>query len=1426
MDANGAYNGCDKRSAMMRLIGLDAGSVSVKCVVIDEGGAILDQRYERHKGRPIQAAAAMLNELLAAHPEALLSCTGQAGKAVAGVLGAPHINELTAHAASTKRLFPEVNTIFEMGGEDSKLILLDGDAVKDFSMNSVCAAGTGSFLDQQAERMRLSIEEFSESALKSGKPPRIAGRCSVFAKSDMIHLQQIATPIEDIVNGLCFAVARNFQGAIVRNKPLTPKVAFMGGVALNQGVVRAFKEVFGLDELIIPEPPTVMGAYGAALKALDLGVATAIPDEALEEAAKPRAFSALGWTPLVGEEDDFLARHMRGDDPVTADLRSRVEASGEAVPAWLGIDIGSISTCLAVIDESGELLAKEYIRTASRPIEAVMKGFRRMQGKLGELVDVKGVGTTGSGRYMIADFIKADVVKNEITAQARGAAFIDPSVDTIFEIGGQDSKYIRMDNGVIVDFEMNKACAAGTGSFLEEQAEKLSVSVKGEFADKALSSNSPCRLGERCTVFMENSLSTNMHQGALKRDLLGGLAYSIVENYINRVVNGRPIGKNIFFQGGTAFNKAVVAAFEKFLDKKITVPPHHDNTGAIGMALIARDYTQAHPEAPTQFAGFVGADRSYSLKSFECKGCDNLCEINRVSVEGEKDKLFYGGRCEKYDIRRRKTNPVPDLFGFRAEMLDKAHKAHEDAFIARGATARRGVIGVPRIFFMHDMLPYYATLLWNLGFEVQVSPWTNQALVSLGVRDTLADSCFPIKAALGHIKSLLKQGVDRLFIPSFINMIPPEDPYEFGHACPLTQSFPYQARAAYPSADVVAPVVKLKSGPEFNLKELHKALKGYGVSKDEIRVAMGKAQRAQDLFAAALKDKGREALAMDEFRKLIVVGRGYNAFDMGMNLEIPKKLATLNVMAIPQDFLPEESIYNDWPELYWRSGQRIIKAARYIRKNPELNAVYIGNFSCGPDAFIFKYFERELGGKPYLHIEIDEHSADAGVVTRCEAFLDSLDMQDEKRLLDGGETATAAKIDRPKRIIFHTPGNKPRKIYIHRMCDPAHAVQAAFLGCGVEAEVMPETTPEALTLGRKFVSGKECYPFALTMGNMLAKAQSSEFERDRSAFLMFSGVGPCRFGQYNVLQRMLLDKAGFPDVPIVSPQQDADFYAELGLIGSDFTRKSWEGVIAYDLLIRLLNETRPYELTPGLSDELYNHWSKRLFDLMAGSKAALVRDGRLQAFLAEARRDFEAVPRSNEEKPFIGVVGEIYVRSNEFANEDLVRQIENLGGEAWLAPMDEWVFYTNWFGLEDAISKRQIKNAARIWLTNRVQQNIVAKLEKEMEGYLKTIHDPHTGVILKNAAPYVHQSFRGESILSVGKVVDMVKRGVHGIVNAMPFGCMPGTVVTSLLRRLSDEFDIPVVSIPYDGTQSPTTALHLEAFMEQARRRMRGKATV
>jgi predicted CoA-substrate-specific enzyme activase len=1390
-------------------LGLDVGSVSVDLAVLDAKGEVLESKYVRHRGHPNRAAAEAIREVLERYPAGeigLVAATGTAGDAVAHHLNGVMVNEVIAQAVATGRLCPDVRTVIDIGGEDSKLVVLRRDeatgraGVADFAMNTMCAAGTGSFLDQQASRLGLSIEEFGKLALESEHPPRVAGRCSVFAKSDMIHLQQRATPTKDIVAGLCFALVRNFRSTVGSAAELKPPVSFQGGVAANPGIVRAMQRVLELkeDELIIPEHFYAMGAIGAALYAreTDQQPTPKLSPEAIDTlGAFEAATSRVTLPPLETAKSTIGVGEVHRPDP---------PADGSRIPAYLGVDVGSISTNVVVTDAEGRVLSKRYLMTAGQPIEAVRTGLREVGEEVADLVEIRGACTTGSGRYLIADFIGADVVRNEITAQARGATFIDPEVDTIFEIGGQDSKYIQLEHGAVVDFEMNKVCAAGTGSFLEEQAERLGISIKGEFGELALSAKSPLNLGERCTVFMETELLRHQQAGANTADLASGLAYSIVYNYLNRVVAPKPIGKRIFFQGGTAFNRAVVAAFEQVTGQPITVPPHHEVTGALGCALIAREHDIG--EGST-FKGFDLADRTYEVTSFECKRCPNRCEINRVVVEGE-EPLFYGDRCERFQTRKSAlAEGIPDLMAEREHALTHSYEP------AGPPPPGAPKVGVPRALIYHEIWPLWHAFLSELGFEIVLSDPTNKEIIHEGAEASVAETCFPMKVALGHLLNLLKKDIRYVWMPSVINL-PKDDPrLTDSFVCPYVQSFAYTAKSAVDFAahgvEPLTPVVYLGVDPTRGDNSLLHLGQRFGKSAREVRAAIRKGLEAQARFSRTMEERGKEVLASlpEGARAIVIVSRSYNGCDEGANLQIPKKLRNMGVWAIPADMLPLDryKLPEEYANMYWHYGRKILQAAECIINDGRLHSLYLTNFGCGPDSFLNKFYKERLGRRPCLTIEVDEHSADAGMITRCEAFLDSL------------AAAEKRQFGQP-RIPTVNWDLKGRTILIPNMSGHAYALAAAFEACGQSAEVLPEPEDETLYWGRQFTSGKECFPCAVTTGDMVKIVKRPDFDRNKVAFFMGGSGGPCRFGQYNTLQRMVLDELGYEDVPIFAPNQAAGFYNDIGLVGQKLLRIGWVGVVAADIIEKAWRELKPYEVEPGSARQAY--WES-LQDICE----VLKRDGDPLPAMRRARERFDRVKIDRSEpKPIIGLVGEFYIRANAFSNQTLIEKLEDLGAEVWAAPVYEWFLYRNFRRSMRARLDRSWGLLVKNELKDRVMKRDEHRLLEPFIGLLRNAHELPTTEVLGYAADYVHHSFEGEAIMTVGKAIDFARKGLAGVVAVMPFTCMPGTISNAIMKRVrQDEDGVPFLNMVYDGLEQATAATRLEAFVHQARDYMERK---
>lgn len=982
-------------------LGIDVGSTTVKLVVLDEERSLLTQRCVRANGRPretVLAVSRVLDDRFPGIPILTVGLSGSGGGPVAKLIGGLHVNELVAQTRSVGIHYPQVRTIIELGGQDSKFLSVRWDeasgqmVLADFAMNALCAAGTGSFLDQQAERLGISIDQdFARIALESTNPARIAGRCTVFAKSDMIHQQQQGTPLCDILAGLCLALARNFRSVIARGKPFTPPILFQGGVSHNGAVARAFEEVLGLGrgQLLIPELPDHMAALGTAYVAMDEARAGRLYEF--------HGFGALEESVRSGEHDDRTLPMLPARPPRRPPATAYLPAPGEdPLPVYVGVDVGSISTNVVLIDDQNRVVARRYLPTAGRPIEAARQGLQEVGEVVGDRVRAVAVGATGSGRHLTGHYVGADVVRNEITAQARAAAALDPDVDTVLEIGGQDSKFIRLQNGAVVDFAMNNACAAGTGSFLEEQADRLKISIQGDFARLGLSAPTPACLGERCTVFMESDLVHHQQRGVAIPDLTAGLAYSIAENYLNRVVNPRPMGKRIFFQGGVAGNDAVAAAFEAILGREVRVPPQHDVTGAIGAAILAREEAARHPELPTRFRGFDARDRRYESETFVCKACPNLCEVKRIVVEDEPP-IFYGARCDKFEEAGRGPGSlereIPDLFAERAELVLGGYQDPGPR------TSDRLRVGIPRSLVFHELFPFWRAFFEALDMDVVLSEETNPPVVAMTQQYSAADTCFPVRLVFGHVLDLVKRDVDFVFLPSIVDREDAMPGQSHNHYCPLIAASPHMVTAHIDIESMGPRVLKVPfhmGRPKAWPRETRALARQLGVPARRALDAARAGWAALEGFKSALRERGEEILArLDRTRPAaVLVGRVYNTCDAGVCQDLPRKLRRLGVLPIPMDYLPVADIdlTDAHQDMYWRSGQRILGAGKVIRGDDRLQAIYLTNFACGPDSFVISYFRRVMGEKPFLELEVDDHTAEAGIVTRCEAFFDSLNL--------------------------------------------------------------------------------------------------------------------------------------------------------------------------------------------------------------------------------------------------------------------------------------------------------------------------------------------------------------------------------------------------------------------------------------------------
>jgi predicted CoA-substrate-specific enzyme activase len=996
-------------------IGVDAGSVSVNATVLNEKGELIfEYPYTRHFGGVNNSVFEIMHDLydrLGFGNIRSVAFTGSHGRIISERLGGFYEFESIAQILGAVYLLPSVRSIIAMGGQDTALFILSHHEgrweLDDFNTNSPCASGTGSFIDQQAERLASSIygkdfnvsdahinkilEDFISLGLKSNSPARVACRCTVFTKSDMIHLQNKGEKLEDIIAGLHEGNASNYLSNIVSNRAVPHPIMFIGGLTLNSLQVKAFQDHF--PELIVPDHPTSVGSLGVALQAREQGITTKPNIEAIKSITEKGAFSFLSAPKLELMKTDF-----QQDNEVKT-----LPTQGKKISVFLGIDIGSTTTKYALIDQNREIIDKEYRQTMGKPIEVTQSLLRVLKERHGDSIDIKGMATTGSGRMVVGDFLNADLIIDEITAHARGAVEIDSSIDTIFEIGGQDSKYISISNTHPLDFDMNKVCAAGTGSFLHELANKNGINIVEEFQDIALSSEKPIKLTERCTVFMESDLVSYAQKGADRNDLIAGLCYAIVFNYLHRVVGNKKIGERIMFLGGPSLNKAIVAAFEAVLDKSILIPKHREVLGGFGAAIrVQEKMTDEKKEESSSRNIDEAINDRLEFKESICHAdpnCHNECKLKIYNFSGRKS--VWGGECGRYEVRTHYGEKKEDFFKLRDTIweshlrgtyydLGELKKNAEEDNRAIFEIDNRPTVGMQRALYNHQLALLWTSFFDALGYRVVMTSKTNDRISKLGIESMTTETCFPVKVSHGHVIDLLGK-TRHVFLPNIIDLH--SDIRGKSHFyCPMVQGNQYMVKAALDlkESDILNPTVHLTYSTEMLSIELHNQI-GRSLGKDlrQIREAMDIALAKQQEFEEELYSHGaRITAALGEKEPLVLVtGRPYNLFDERLNLRLGQNLAKIGLASLPMDFIDLSGVdLSDFPNMYWAYGYQVLQAAKVIKSTPNFFGLHLTNFSCGPDSFNEHFYKYIMGDKPYLILELDEHTAVAGVMTRLEAF--------------------------------------------------------------------------------------------------------------------------------------------------------------------------------------------------------------------------------------------------------------------------------------------------------------------------------------------------------------------------------------------------------------------------------------------------------
>lgn len=1326
---------------MKHFLGLDLGSVSLDCVILDENKNIAYKSYRRTNGRPLKAAAGLFAEMeqTCENIEFSGACvTGSGKELLSDQFGFGTTNEIIAHATAAWTLYPDVKYIFEIGGQDSKFITVGKNSngkhyLKDHAFNELCAAGTGAFLDQQAQRLGLTTEELGKIASAAKNVPSVAGRCSVFAKSDMIHLQQKGVPKDEIAAGLCFSLARNYLSALCRGKIPQPPILFQGGVAANKGVVRAFREILhlGENELIIPENFGVMGAVGAALSAF--------------ENTENKQFTISDIAKNFSEAFDFIEESDLTQIKFENVIETQKNEKNKDLSAlFLGIDVGSVSTKGALIDKNKNVIASAYLPTAGKPIEAVTEVVTEIKKQAGESVVFAEIAVTGSGRHLAAKFLQTSNTIDEISAQSISCGYFFPECDTIIEIGGQDSKFIKMEHGRISNFKMNRACAAGTGSFLEEQSNRLKISIRNDFAELAFASLHPVRLGSRCTVFMDSDLVHHLQRGAKTEDLCAGLSYATCENYIEKVVGSMKVGNNIVFQGGVAKNKAVAAVFAKLLEKPVSIHPYPEISGAIGAAVSA---IEAH----------------YSEKN------------------------------------SRKETKAIDGFAIREELLLSYLKEYDENPRTPDC---KGVIAMPFALNMTEHLPFWAAFFGELNYELVLSPKTDTEIVQSGLIRVPAEFCYPMKVLFGHVHTLLDKGYKRIFIPHLQFFAPPKGKH-LQYACPYTQAAPYVVRENLETdAEILTIQYPIEGEEKFWTENTAKTL---GLTFEEIDCAFVKARAAQREFVNKCIAKGREIieeLEKTNGRGVVILGRPYNTTDRHINLDLSKRLNSFGITTIPADFLPtaEEKLPSIWDRVRWGYGRKLIQAARILKKHKNLGAVTVTNFGCGPDAFIDQYLEYELSDTPDLTVEFDDHRAEAGLVTRIEAFSRNFKIAEKERSVVEGIDPGKPKI--PLREYTY---------YIPSFMDHALAISGALKASGCKVVLLPPTDDESWNLGLKYAYGRECHPFISFIGDLLKAAKRPDFVPEKACYFGPSYFGACLLPQYIIAMHLILKRIGLGEVTIMNITDETNMKE----LGPAYLARMALGIYAIDRFFKWKTEITPYEAETGGVEKVYR-------DVLAGIEKGLETGSFFKAVKrgVKAMKSIKLTP-NNGTKPKIGVVGDVYTRINAHSNGKLFENLKNMGFEVWPScSMIDLTFIALELKSDDFLKEgKKVKSflAKGTFPAVKICRHLI---DRYFPDTIRTPQERDLNFIKKTVGKHIDITIDRALTLNLSRIGELHEAKADGILNVMCHNCMLGTVTESLSPVLRHEMDdIPICTLVYEGLKSTHNKNRLEAFAHQVKQK-------
>ena len=1389
-------------------LGIDIGSTTVKVSIIEDGGKLLFADYKRHFANIQETLADLLREgeekLGALTVEPVI--TGSGGLTLSKHLGIPFVQEVVAVATSLKDYAPQTDVAIELGGEDAKIIYFTGGI--DQRMNGICAGGTGSFIDQMASLLQTDASGLNEYAKNYKAIYPIAARCGVFAKTDIQPLINEGATKEDLSASIFQAVVNQTISGLACGKPIRGNVAFLGGPLhflpeLRAAFIRTLN--LGPDQVIAPDHSHLFAAIGAAMNS-DPKTTASLHDliERLSHGIK-MDFEVKRMEPLFTDEadyEDFKTRHA-SHDVKKADLAT-YEGN-----CYLGIDAGSTTTKVALVGEDGSLLYRFYSNNNGSPLATAIRAMQEIHDQLPEKAQIAYSCSTGYGEALLKSALMLDEGEVETISHYYAAAAFEPDVDCILDIGGQDMKCIKIKDGTVDSVQLNEACSSGCGSFIETFAKSLNYSVQ-DFAKEALFAKNPTDLGTRCTVFMNSNVKQAQKEGASVADISAGLAYSVIKNALFKVIkitNASDLGKHVVVQGGTFYNDAVLRSFEKISGCEAVRPDIAGIMGAYGAALIARERYDAS-KTTTMLPIDKILSLTYKTTMARCQGCTNHCVLTINRFDGGR-QFVTGNRCERGLGGNKQKKDIPNLFDYKYHRMFDYEPLTADL-------APRGTVGIPRVLNMYENYPFWAVFFKELGYRTVLSPKSTRQIYELGIESIPSESeCYPAKLAHGHIEWLIRQGLTYIFYPC-VPYERNETPEAGNHYnCPMVTSYAENIKNNVESltdhkVHFRNPFMAFTNEEILTKRLVEEFTKDQAIPEKEIRAAAHKAW--QELIASRqdMEKKGEEVIAWLKetgHHGIVLAGRPYHV-DPEINHGIPELITSYGFAVLTEDSVSHLGRV-DRPLIVtdqWMYHSRLYEAASYVKTQPNLDLIQLNSFGCGLDAVTTDQVNDILtrSGKIYTLLKIDEVNNLGAARIRVRSLIAAIRVREMRHYHKPIVSSAYSRV-------YFTKEMKKNYTILCPQMSPIHfdLIEPAVRSCGYNLEVLQNSDRTAIDTGLKYVNNDACYPSLIVVGQIMDALLSGKYDLEHTAVIMSQTGGGCRASNYIGFIRRALERAGMPQIPVISlnangMETNPGFKITLPLL-----TKAMQAVVYGDLFMRVLYATRPYEAKAGSANALHEKWKAICIKSLQKHSLSMAEFNRnIRGII----HDFDELPRRDVQKPRVGIVGEILVKFSPLANNHVVELLEAEGAEAVMPDLLDFLlycFYNSNFKADNLGGKRSTAHLCNMGIS--LLEYFRRTCRRELERSTHFLPPARIQDLASMAKHYVSLGNQtGEGWFLTGEMLELIHSGTTNIICTQPFGCLPNHIVgKGVIKELrASHPEANIIAVDYDPGASEVNQLN------------------